>query len=113
MARAIAIKCSTALVDPPSAITTTIAFSNAARVMMSDGFKSSSNNFCIAAPARWHSSAFAGSTAGVEELYGSDMPSASIADAIVFAVYIPPQAPGPGQEVGPILGRLPLLVHPA
>ena len=37
--------------------------------------------------------------AGVQEEYGSDMPSASIADAIVLAVYIPPQAPGPGQDV--------------
>jgi hypothetical protein len=35
----------------------------------------------------------------VEELYGSDMPSASMADAMVLAVYMPPQAPGPGQEL--------------
>ena len=38
-----------------------------------------------------------GSSAGVDELYGSDMPSASIAEAIVLAVYMPPQAPAPGQ----------------
>ena len=95
--RAIAIRCSTALVEPPSTITTTIAFSKAARVMMSRGLRSSSSRLRIAAPARRHSSSFAGSSAGVDELYGSDMPSASIADAIVFAVYMPPHAPAPGQ----------------
>ena len=33
----------------------------------------------------------------VEELFGKQNPIASIAEAIVFAVYIPPQAPAPGQ----------------
>ncbi len=33
----------------------------------------------------------------MDDEYGTDMPSASIADAIVLAVYIPPHAPGPGQ----------------
>jgi hypothetical protein len=32
-------------------------------------------------------------------LYGRLMPNVSIADAIVFAVYIPPQAPAPGHEL--------------
>ena len=36
-----------------------------------------------------------GSSAGVEEEYGRLMPRASIAVAMVLAVYIPPQAPGP------------------
>ena len=65
--------------------------------MMSRGFRSSSSSLRIAAPARKHSSIFDGSSAGVDELYGNDMPSASIADAIVLAVYMPPQAPAPGQ----------------
>ena len=39
-ARAMASRCSTALVEPPSAITTVIAFSKAARVMMSRGLMS-------------------------------------------------------------------------
>ena len=34
---AMASRCSTAFVEPPSAITTVIAFSNAFRVMMSSG----------------------------------------------------------------------------
>ena len=35
--------------------------------------------------------------AGGAALPGSDIPSASAALAIVFAVYIPPHAPSPGQ----------------
>ena len=34
----------------------------------------------------------------IEEENGNDIPNASIAEAIVFAVYIPPQAPDPGQD---------------
>ena len=97
--RAIAIRCSTALVEPPSAITITIAFSNASRVMMSRGLRSRSSRLRIAAPAAKHSSSLRGWVAGVDELYGSDMPIASIAVAIVFAVYMPPQPPGPGQAL--------------
>ena len=35
-------------------------------------------------------------SAGLDELNGKLIPSASIAEDIVFAVYIPPHAPGPG-----------------
>lgn len=65
---AMAIKCKTALVDPPRAMTMTIALRRDFGVMMSLGFKSilikSSRYF----PARRHSSNFRGSSAGVEEL---------------------------------------------
>ena len=37
------------------------------------------------------------STAGGAAEPGSDMPSASAAEAIVLAVYMPPHAPSPGQ----------------
>ena len=96
-ARAIAIRCITAFVEPPTAITTAIAFSNASRVITSRGLMSFSSSRRIAAPARRHSSSLPGSVAGSDELYGSDMPIASIAEAIVLAVYMPPQAPAPGQ----------------
>ena len=66
--RAIAIKCSTALVDPPSAMIITIAFRNDFSVIMSLGFKSIFNNSKRYFPARRHSSIFNGSSAGVEEL---------------------------------------------
>jgi hypothetical protein len=35
----------------------------------------------------------------MDEEKGSDMPRASIAQAIVLAVYMPPHAPAPGQEL--------------
>ena len=46
-ARAMAMRWSTALVEPPTAIMRTIAFSNAARVMMSRGLRSSSSRLRI------------------------------------------------------------------
>ncbi len=66
--RAMAIRCSTALVEPPSAMTITMAFSKASRVMMSRGLMSFSIRFRIALPAATHSSSFFGSVAGVDEL---------------------------------------------
>mmetsp|Transcript_10568 Transcript_10568/g.39160 ORF Transcript_10568/g.39160 Transcript_10568/m.39160 type:complete len:219 (+) Transcript_10568:606-1262(+) len=95
---AMAIKCSTAFVLPPRAMMVTMAFSNAARVMISRGFKSISSRCRIALPAMKHSSIFNGSSAGMLEEYGRDIPSASMHDAMVFAVYIPPHAPAPGQD---------------
>mmetsp|Transcript_80 Transcript_80/g.178 ORF Transcript_80/g.178 Transcript_80/m.178 type:complete len:206 (-) Transcript_80:693-1310(-) len=112
-ASAMAIRCSTALVDPPSAITVTIAFSNAARVMMSLGLRSSLRRFRIAAPAIRHSSIFRGSSAGMELLYGSVMPRASMAVAMVLAVYMPPQAPAPGQELRTVSKRVASSTLPA
>ena len=37
-------------------------------------------------------------TASCAELFGRLMPSASMAEAIVLAVYMPPQLPGPGNR---------------
>lgn len=65
---AIAIKCNTALVDPPSAITITIALRSDLRVMISRGFKSIFSNSRRYFPAKRHSSNFSGSSAGVDEL---------------------------------------------
>ena len=44
-ARAMAMRCNTALVEPPSAMTTVMAFSNAFRVMMSSGLISFSRRW--------------------------------------------------------------------
>ena len=49
-----------------------------------------------AAPARRQSSIFAGEMAFCAELFGRLMPSASMARAMVLAVYMPPQEPAPG-----------------
>mmetsp|Transcript_8323 Transcript_8323/g.26024 ORF Transcript_8323/g.26024 Transcript_8323/m.26024 type:complete len:215 (-) Transcript_8323:723-1367(-) len=104
-ARDIAIRCKTAFVDPPVTITIRIAFSNAAFVMMSRGFKSSSSKFLIAAPAASHSACFSSESAGIDDEYGRDMPKASMAVAIVLAVYMPPHAPWPGHECRTISER--------
>ncbi len=52
-----------------------------------------------ASPARRQSASLSGDTASCAELLGRLMPSASIAEAMVFAVYMPPQDPGPGIAV--------------
>jgi len=61
--------------------------------MISFGLISFSSNTRIASTARLHSANLSGSAAGVDELYGNERPIASIAIAIVLAVYKPPQAP--------------------
>lgn len=65
---AMAIKCNTALVDPPNAMTTTIAFRSDFIVIISRGFKSIFIKSRRYFPAKWHSCNFNGSSAGVEEL---------------------------------------------
>ncbi|MNE08824.1 hypothetical protein D3C80_1014830 [compost metagenome] len=66
--------------------------------MISLGLISFSNKTLIAFPASSHSFFLSSLKAGFDELYGKLIPKASIAEDIVLAVYIPPQAPGPGQE---------------
>ncbi len=80
---------------------------------MSRGLRSRSRSVRNAAPARRHSSALPGSSAGIDELYGSDRPSASIATAIVFAVYMPPHAPAPGQAWRTMSSRCSSVIVPA
>ena len=92
-----ASRCSTALVEPPSTITIRMAFSNAALVMILRGVRLRSSRSQTARPAASHSSSFCGWTAGVEEVMGRAMPMVSMAAAMVLAVYMPPQAPAPGQ----------------
>ena len=64
-------------------------------------------------PAKRHSSFLRGSSAGIDESYGIDMPSASIAHAMVLAVYMPPQAPAPGHEWRTMSERLASSMRPA
>ena len=93
---AIANKCNTALVEPPNAMTTVIAFSKACFVRMSLGLMPRFIKLLTASPAALESSNLILDTASWAELLGRLRPMASIAEAIVFAVYIPPQDPGPG-----------------
>ena len=98
-ALAMAIKCNTAFVEPPNAMTVVIAFSKASLVMISRGFRSISIKFLIALAAFSQSYFLSSDNASWLLLPGSDMPMASIAEAMVFAVYIPPQEPGPLTEI--------------
>ena len=65
-----------------------------------------------AAPARATSSLFSVFTAGMEAFPGRAMPMASIAEAMVLAVYIPPQAPAPGQAAHSIPCRSSSVISP-
>ena len=53
----------------------------------------------MALPMRLHSSFLSLPTAGLDASPGKAIPSASIAELIVFAVYIPPHAPAPGMAL--------------
>ena len=63
---------------------------------MSRGLISSLIKCIIASPALEESNILLLEVASCAELLGRLIPKASIADAIVFAVYIPPHDPGPG-----------------
>ena len=91
-------KCKTALVDPPKATTVVTAFSIEFLVTMSKGFISISIRLFIAFPVSCETLFLELLFAGIDEENGKDIPRASIAEAIVFAVYIPPQAPEPGHD---------------
>ncbi len=85
------------MVEPPKTMINLTAFSKDFLVIISNGFKSFSISKPKASPDATQSNGFSLPVAGLEELYGKVIPKASIALAIVFAVYIPPQAPAPGQ----------------
>ena len=91
---ATACRCLTELIEPLTDKMVVTALRNAAGVMMSRGFRSSSTSSTIRAPAsstaRHIRSLFA--RTGVEP--GSAMPSASHARCIVFAVPKPAHTPG-------------------
>ncbi len=98
-ASAMARRWSTALVDPPSTMLTVMAFSKASLVMIRRGVRPSSSRWSTASPARRQSSRLSDEIASWAELPGRLMPSASMADAIVLAVYMPPHEPGPGMAL--------------
>ena len=94
---AIANRCKTALVEPPRAIRTAIAFSKAGLVIMSREVMPWRNISTTASPEATANPSRRLSTAGGAALPGKDIPRASPIDAMVLAVYMPPQAPSPGQ----------------
>ena len=113
MVWAIASKCSTEFVDPPTAIITDIAFSKASLVRMSFGkicaliaSTSANADFSVL-------SAFSSSSAAIVEDFGKLKPIASIAEDMVFAVNIPPQEPAPGQAFRSTASKRALSILPA
>ena len=83
---AMAGRCSTALVDPPMAAWTLMAFSKAARVRMALGRRSrriSSAAWAPASAARWVMRLV---LAGIMAFPGRDMPRASAMACMVLAV---------------------------
>ena len=95
---AIARKCSTALVEPPTAMIRLTAFSIESRVMMSLGRRllriARTSTRALSAAE----STFSWSGLAIVDEYSRLMPSASNDELIVLAVYMPPQEPEPGMQ---------------
>ena len=95
--KAIAMRCSTAFVEPPRAMTTAMAFSNAPRDMIWRGRMPRRSRFITAWPLAKAMSDRRVSIAAAEAEPGSDIPMASPTAAMVLAVNIPAQLPMVGQ----------------
>ena len=110
---AIASRCSTAFVDPPSAEVTAIAFSNASLVMIWRGVIPRRNMLTTASPARRASPSRRASIAGGDAVPGRLKPIASAIELIVLAVNMPPHAPSPGHALRSISSSSSSLIVPA
>ena len=82
--------------EPPEALTQAIAFSSELRVITRLGRMSSARTRITRSPICSATVALSESSAGTIAEPPGEIPSASIAQAIVFAVNWPPQAPAPG-----------------
>jgi hypothetical protein len=94
-----ASRWSTALVEPPRAMTTAMAFSKASFVMIWRGLMLRSRRPTTARPASKAPSSRRRSTAGGDAEPGRAMPMASATDAMVLAVNIPAHEPAVGQAL--------------
>ena len=94
--RAMASRCSTALVEPPVAATPAMALSNALRVTMSRGFSPFRTASMMICPQRKLTSFLRASSCGTAAVPMGESPISSITVAIVLAVNWPPHAPGAG-----------------
>jgi hypothetical protein len=84
------------LVEPPEAQTQAIAFSSESRVITLLGRMSSASTLITSSPIRSATLPLSSPSAGTIAEPPALIPSASKAQAIVFAVNWPPQAPAPG-----------------
>ena len=111
---AMAMRCSTALVDPPEAQTAAMAFSmRLARddLRRTDAFAGEVHDDAAGLAARPR--AFSADMAGTPEIIMGEMPRNSPAMAMVLAVNWPPQAPGPGQAAASSCSSCSSLILPA
>jgi hypothetical protein len=92
--RAMAIKCTSALVEPPIASTHVTALSNASLVRIFAGVTSSQTISTMRLPVAVAICAWRESGAGIDEAPGRERPSASTALIIVAAVPIVMHVPG-------------------
>ena len=90
---AMAMRWTTALVEPPIAPLTRMAFSKASRVSTLESRRSSAAMATMRRPTAWARTLRRESTAGIAALVGSAMPSASTIEAIVEAVPMVMQCP--------------------
>ena len=109
---AIAGKCNAVFEDPPNAMSTATAFSNASLVKISLGLKSAFKTSIICIPAFLASLALSENTAGTVPFPGSPIPSASVKQFIVFAVYIPAHDPHVGHAISSTEFNSFLLIFP-
>ena len=113
MWRAMALRWIGALVDPPIAELTRIAFRNAARVRMSDGFRSAATISTMRRPVSQAHSWRSRCGAGIAAEPGSDIPRASVRLFIVVAVPMVLQNPVEGAELATSLINWALSISPA
>ena len=95
--RAMASRCSTALVDPPVAATPAMALSKALRVQMCARPAVVPHGVHDDLAAAEATSSLRGSTCGTAAVPMGERPISSITVAMVLAVNWPPHAPAPGQ----------------
>src|SRR5689334_1951301 len=98
MCRAIAIMWIGQFEEAPIAPATATAFSNASRVMMSDGLRFSSIICTIRLPVSKANQPRSRYGAGTDAQPGNDMPSASASEFIESAVPIELQCPAEGAD---------------
>ena len=96
---AIAGKCNAVFDEPPNAISTATAFSNASLVIISFGLSPAFNTSITCIPAFLANLALSENTAGTVPFPGSPIPNASVKQFIVFAVYIPEHDPHVGHAI--------------
>ena len=110
---AIAGRCNVVLVEPPSAMSSAMAFSNASLVKICDGLRSSLTSFMICLPVALANRSLNALFARDVAQYGSDNPRASVMHDIVLAVNIPLHEPHPGHAFSSISYSSPWVIFPA